>query len=79
MKAKEFHKLLEKHKNNPQELIRMHCNRDIYLTGYQFDKVVEIRDRKKNSYGENNNNNTSDSIIRRTINYFRGIGTDEKM
>jgi hypothetical protein len=40
MKAKEFNDLLEKHKSNPQELIRMHCNRDIYLSGYQFDKVV---------------------------------------
>lgn len=71
MKAKEFNKLLKKYENNPQELIRQHCNLKIYLSSYQFDKVVRIRDGKKKKYEKNFIDDSDNSIIHRIRNYFK--------
>lgn len=60
MKTKEFNKLLKKHKSNPQEIIRMYCNNEIYITSRQFDKVLEARDGKRLKY-ENSVEDTDDS------------------
>lgn len=74
MKAKEFNKLLKKYENNPQELIRQHCNLKIYLSSYQFDKVVRIRDGKRLRYEDsikNNDNDRGNSIFHRLFSFIK--------
>ena len=43
MKSKEFNKLLKEHKDNLQELIRLHCESKIYLTQQQIQRVINLR------------------------------------
>lgn len=43
MKAKEFNRLLKEHKDNLQELIRLHCINKFYLCSYQLDKIIKLR------------------------------------
>ncbi len=74
MKAKEFNKLLKKYENNPQELIRQHCNLKIYLSSYQFDKVVRLRDGKRLRYEDSikdNNNSSNNSIFHRLFSFIK--------
>lgn len=74
MKAKEFNKLLKKYENNPQELIRQHCNLKIYLSNYQFDKVVRIRDGKRLRYEDsikNSDNDRGTSIFHRLFSFIK--------
>ena len=74
MRAKEFNKLLKKHENNPQELIRQHCNLKIYLSSYQFDKVVRLRDRKRLEYEnsiESSDSSSNNSIFHRLFSFIR--------
>lgn len=74
MKAKEFNKLLKKYENNPQELIRQHCNLKIYLSSYQFDKVVRIRDGKRLRYEDsikNSDNDRDNSIFHRLFSFIK--------
>ena len=74
MRAKEFNKLLKKYENNPQELIRQHCNLKIYLSSYQFDKVVRIRDGKRLRYEDsikNNDNDRGNSIFHRFFSFIK--------
>lgn len=74
MKAKEFNKLLKKYENNPQELIRQHCNLKIYLSSYQFDKVVRLRDGKRLRYEDsikNNNNSSNNGIFHRLFSFIK--------
>jgi hypothetical protein len=74
MKAKEFNKLLKKYENNPQELIRQHCNLKIYLSSYQFDKVVRIRDGKRLNYEnsiKNSDNNSNNGLFHRLFSFIK--------
>lgn len=74
MRAKEFNKLLKKYENNPQELIRQHCNLKIYLSSYQFDKVVRLRDRKRLEYEnsiESSDSSSNNSIFHRLFSFIR--------
>lgn len=41
MKAKDFNKLLRKQK--PKEIIRNYCMNKIYLTNFQLDKVIKLK------------------------------------
>ena len=47
MKVKEFNRLLKEHKDNLQEIIRLHCMNKIYLCSYQLDKVIKLRGERK--------------------------------
>lgn len=74
MKAKEFNKLLKKYESNPQELIRQHCNLKIYLSSYQFDKVVRLRDGKRLRYEDSiksSDNSSNNSIFHRLFSFIK--------
>lgn len=41
MKAKDFNKLLKN--ETPKEIIRKYCYNEIFLTNFQLDKVIKLK------------------------------------
>ena len=45
METKAFKKLLKE--KEPKKIIYMHCNHEIYLTGKQIDKLIDLKEKEK--------------------------------